>query len=336
MPSNYHLNRRLTDRSACFPYKSEPIGKRFFPEAPTDKLSDQFAQMSKANLLGLQDASPIGDTGLPSTVDVVYDADTTFNIPIYGLRIPDKWITSKNADPALAYQEIRLATITQRMRIFMEYIRINRRLRLTSVMTTNKTLLAAERFDNFGSPSSLPLSLLQSYRVLLSDRNDGRPPNQAMCAIQTVLAIAKSEEFKDYVKYTAIVDQRDIQANPLGAVPVIEQFVGLPRGSLSVYDATYNAGTLVAPSYKKYIGSDFVMAYVEPFNLMSWTATVGWRWSELPEETSVIEAPDYSTMVPTTEMRVLAAFEPQVIKPELAVLIKGCVDTAATGNTALD
>lgn len=337
MPSNLHVNRRLSDVSMMFPFQFEPVGQTFFPERVTDNLSDQVAQFSKANLLGLRDGAPIGDVGLPTNIDVVYDSDISFGIGLYGMRSPDKWITSRNADPALSYEVARTYSLTAAMRTRMEYLRVNQRLRSTSVMTTNKTLLSGERFDNFGSGSSNPITLLQAYSDLIADRNQGRRANRAMCAIQTLRAIAKSEEFKDYgVKYNIIPDQSDIEANPNGIARIVEQMINIAPGSLKVHDATYNAGTIANPSFKKFIGSDFVMAYVEPLGLMGWTACVGWRWSALPGENSIIEVPDYTGPIPTTAFHIINATEPQVIKPELAVLIKGCVDTTATGNNALD
>jgi hypothetical protein len=337
MPSTYHVSRRLTDVSLEFPWEFKPVGKEFFPEKTTPYLQDQYAQMSKANLLGLRDGQPIGDTGLPALVEVVYDADLRFEIPLYGFRNLERWVTGRNSDPSLNYERMRTATLTSAIRHRMEYLRVNQRLRSTSIMTTNKTLLAAERFDNFTSSSSLPITLLQQYRDLIADRNNGRPPNKAMCAIQTLRAISKSEEFKDYgVKYNLIPDQRNIEDGN-GIARIIEQMISLPPNSLMVHDATYNAGTLVSASYKKFIGSDFVMAYVEPLGPMSYTATVGWRWQELPAEDTIFEVPNTTeTTITTNELRIANATEPQVIKPELAVLIKGCVDTTLSANAALD
>lgn len=330
MPSTVHVNRRLTDASLMYPPDFEPIGSKFFLDKPTDFLSDQFASMSKANMLGLRDAAPIGDAGHPSLVDVVFDADTSFSIPIYGLRNPERYFTQRNADPSLSYEQMRTVTLTSAMRVRMEYLRVNQRLRSTAYMTTNKTLIAAERFDNKNSNASTPVTLLQRYADRIANAANGRRPNVAACAIETVRAIASSEEFKDYVKFNVIQDAESIVKQPNGQVRLIEQLIGLAPGTLNVHDAVYNAGSLASPAYRKFIGSDFVMAYVEPLGVTSYTACVGWRWKELGTESAIVEVPDFTTPLPTTALHIINATEPQVVKPELAVLIKGCVDTTDT------
>jgi hypothetical protein len=115
---------------------------------------------------------------------------------------------------------------------------------------------------------------------------------------------------------------------PNGQVRLIEQLIGLAPGCLRVHDATYNAGTLLAPSYKKFIGSDFVMGYVEPLGIRSWTMSVGWKWTGVGgDESAIVSVPQFTRgSLPVDELRIIAPTEPQIIKPELGVLIKGCVD----------
>lgn len=329
MPPVYHVKRRKTDVSQLFPWDFDPIGKKFFPERGTDFLTDQFAQHSKANVLALRNAKPVGDDDLPTEVNVVYDADQSFTIPVYSLSSPGKWQTQKNADAGLSYDQARIFTLTAAMRILLEYIRVVKRLRDTSIMTTNKTLVAAERFDNYNSGSSLPIDILQNYSDGIADNNQGRRPNVGACAIQTLRAIAKSEQFKDNgVKYNIIPDNLDIENDADGIARIVERMIGMKRGSLFAYDATYNAGTLANPSYKKFIGSDFVMGYVEEMGMMSFTMGVGWKWNVMPDETAIVSVPQFTRGAAVVdEYRVIAPTEPQVVQPSLGALIKGCVDT---------
>lgn len=328
MPPLYHVKRRLSDASSLYPVDFEPLGPFFFPERASEYLSDQFAQHSKANILGLRDATPVGDDELPQEVQVVYDADKSFSIPVYALSSPGKWQTQKNADPSLTYDQARVFTLTAAMRVLLEYIRVTKRLRDANIVTQNKTLLTAERFDNRDSGQSAPVQLLKQFVRLITNQNQGRRPNKAACAIETLDAIANSEDFLDRTKYTQIADAKDLAKDPNGQARLLEQMIGLAPGTLRIHDATYNAGTLLAPSYKKFIGSDFLLAYSEPLSLMSWTFGVGWKWTGIgADETAIVSVPQYTRGAAVTEeYRIIAPVEPQIVRPELGVLIKGCVD----------
>lgn len=327
MPPVYHVKRRLTSASSMFPAEFEPIGPWFFPEKGSDFLSDQYATHSKANMLGLRDASPVGDDDLPTEVNVVYEADKAFTIPVYSLSSPGKWMTRRNADPGLSYDQARVITLQLAMRVLLEYIRVNRRLRDTSLMTQNKTLVLAEQFDNLGSGSCQPVTLLKQYVTLLKNQNQGRPPNRGATASEVLNAIADTQDFRTRVQYTTIPDAESMTKQPNGIARLLEQMVGLPAGTIRTHDATYNAGTLAVPSYKKFIGSDFVLGYVEDLGLMSWTLGVGWKWNALPGETAIVSVPQYTKGAAVEdEFRIIAPSEPQIVRPELGVVIKNCVN----------
>ena len=49
-----------------------------------------------------------------------------------------------------------------------------------------------------------------------------------------------------------------------------------------------------------------------------------------------LPVPTTAPHMPTTALHIVNATEPQVIKPELAVVLKGCIDTTAAANAALD
>lgn len=332
MPPVYHVKRRLSDVSTLYPPEFEAIGPWWFPEKGTDFLTDQFAQHSKANILGLHDATPVGDDELPQEVQVVYDADQSFTIPVYALSSPGKWQTSKNSDPALTYEQTRVMTLTSAMRILLEYIRVKKTLRDTSQMTTNRALLTSERFDNPLSGSCAPIELLKQYVRLLMNQNQGRTPNRATCAIEVLDAIANTPDFLGRVRYTQIADADDIKKTPNGQARLLESMIGLAPGTLRLSNATYNAGTVSSPSYKKFIGSDFLLGYVEQLGIMSWTLSVGWKWTGVgKDETAIVAVPQYTRgAVVVDELRIIAPTLPQIVRPELGALITGCVDTTNT------
>lgn len=332
MPPIYHVKRRLSDVSTLFPPEFEPHGSWWFPEKGTEFLTDQFAAHSKANMLGLHDSTPVGDDDLPQEVQVVFEADKSFTIPVYALSSPGKWLTEKNSDPSLTYEQTRVLTLTSAMRVLLEYIRIKKTLRDTTQMTQNRTLLAAERFDNPLSGSCAPIELLKQYVRLLMNQNQGRKPNRASCAIEVLDAIANTPDFLGRVRYTQIANADDLAKEPNGQARLLESMIGLPPGTLRLMDATYNAGTVANPSYKKFMGSDFAMGYVEPLGLQSWTMSTGWKWTGIgKDETAIVAVPQYTRgAVVVDELRIIAPTLPQIVRTELGVLITGCVDTTNT------
>jgi hypothetical protein len=340
MPPVYHVERRLTDISSMYPPAFDALGPWFFPEKGTDYLSDKFAQHSKANMLGLRSegSNQVGDDDLPQEVQVVYDADTEFTIPVYALSNPGKWISRRNADPALNYEATRALTLTSAMRVLLEYVRVNKRLRDNSQMTQNKTLLASERFDNPTSGDCAPVALFQQIALTIKNQNQGRAANRWSMASETLLAISNTPDFLGRVKFTQIADAEKISKEPNGIARLLEAMVGVASGTLRVHDAVYNAGSVSSPSYKKFIGSDSVMGYVEPAGLESYTLGIGWKWNAIPEETAIVSVPQFTRGAAVEdEFRILAGIEPQIVQPTLGYLVQGCVDvTNAEYNGFLD
>lgn len=331
MPAIVHVNRRLTDVSLHYPYEFESIGDWFFERKPVDFLSDQFVNFNKANLLSIGDFTPLGDDDVPPQVKIKYDADTTFTCQIYGVAVPGKWVTEKNADPALDYETEKAIQLTLSLRLRLEYLQVKQRLRDAAVMTNTTTLAAADRFDNYASPTSLPVTTIQLICDNIGYANQGRKPNRIALTTHVLRAIARSEEYKDLVKYNAIQDAKELQRTMAGQLSILEQLVGVAQGTMRIADHTYNAAAEgQTPSYKAFVGSDMLFAYVEPLGLRKWTCTAGFQWSAYPNSpTSIINVPQYHRgTVPTDEMRAFTVIDPKVIKPELGYLLKGCVDTS--------
>lgn len=331
MPPVYHVNRRLTNASSMYPWEWTPIGSKWFPEKGSDFLSDQVATHSKANMLGLRDATPVGDDDLPQEVNVVYDADLAFTIPVYALSSPGKWLTRRNADPGLSYDQARSILLQLSMRILLEYVRIKKTLRDTNTITQNKTLLVAEQYDNPINTVPTPVEDMKVAVNLLKNQNQGRVPNRCTMASEVLAAIADTDDFRSRVQFTVVAKMTNPDQSPSGIAMLLESMVGLAPGTIELYDATYNAGTLAAPSYKKFIGSDIVLGYVEEYGLMSWTLGVGWKWNAMPGETAIVTVPQFTRgSAVEDEFRIIAPVQPQIVRAELGYIIKGCLNTSDT------
>src|ERR1051326_7348210 len=204
MAGNVHVKRRLTDISIHYPWDFKSVGEAFFPRRPVEHLTDQFAVWNKANLLSLDELSPLGDDEAPPDVELKLSADQTINCKVFGVQSAGKWITEKNADPSLDYETERTIQLTTALRLRLEYLRVNQRLRSTTYMTNYTSLSAAQRFDAYGSGQSTPITTMQTIVDNIGYANNGRKPNKIAMTTHVMRAIARSEEFKDLVKYQAI------------------------------------------------------------------------------------------------------------------------------------
>lgn len=329
MPASVHVKRRLTDLSVHYPWEFKSIGEAFFPPRPTEFLTDQFAVSNKANLLAMNELTPLGDDESPPDVELKWDADKTFSCKVFGIQSPGKWITEKNADPSLDYETERTIQLTTALRLRLEYLRVKQRLRDTTHMTNNSTLAAGSRFDDYTSPTSLPISKMQTIVDTIGYANQGRKPTLIAMTTFTMRAIAKSEEFKDLVKFTAIQNATDLAKSESGQVALIEMLIGVKPGTIMLSDAVYNvAAADQTPKYTTFMGPDIVFGYVEAWGLRKYSLSAGFQWSAYSNDPqAIISVPRYhNTVVPTEDLRAFCVIDPKIVVPDLGYLLKNAIN----------
>ena len=337
MPAVVHVNRRLTDISQHFPTDFVSVGDRAFPVKSVDYLTDQFAAFNKANLLSIRDLTPIGDDELPPEIQIVLDPDTSYSCQVYGVSAPGKWITSKNSDPAIDWETERAIQLTLSLRLRLEYLKVKQTLRSTTLMSgftaTATSVSGSGRFDQAPTTTSVidPLILKVTQ---IRNYNNGRGPNFISMASETLNAIAATTDFKGRVQYTliptGIADNSDARGTN-GKAQLLEAMLGVAPGTIVLSDATYNSAAAGQTAvFKKFIGSDMIMAYVEPMGLRGYSFAQAFQWSAYPgAPTSIINVPQYNRgMVVQDELRAFTVVHPLIIKPELGYLVTACVDPA--------
>lgn len=340
MPATVHVKRRLTDLSVHYPWDFASIGEAFFPRRPTEFLTDQFATWDKSNLLALDELTPLGDDEAPPDVELKLGADTSYSCKVYGIQSPGKWVTERNADPSLDYETERTIQLTTALRLRLEYLQVNQRLRSTAFMTNNSTLSSAARFDNYTSGSSKPISTMQLIVDTIGYANQGRKPNRIAMTTFTMRAIAKSEEFKDLVKYQAIQNAvvGELNKSQSGQVALIEMLIGVAPGTIMLSDAVYNAAaSQQTPVYTTFIGPDVLFGYVEEWGIRKYSLGAGFQWSAFSNDPqAIIAVPRYqNTVVPTEDLRAFCVIDPKIVVTDLGYLLKGAInaaDTTSYGN----
>lgn len=328
MPGIVHVKKRLGDISFRFPPEQNFCGSDFFPKKNVEHLSDFITRWNKANALRLDElAMSAPDDELPPEVELVLDSDDSYQCRIYAVRSPDKVITKKNADPSIDYDVERALMVRQRLDQRLEYLRINQTLRNTAIMTNNKTLTVAERFDGTG-PQVLPVSMGRAVVTQMKLLNGGNAPNVVRMTTFVKNAIVQSEEFKDFTKYNVAS-----AASPVGDEDLLSLVWGLPSGTVKTCDAVYN--TASAPrafSGKAYLGSDIVFAYVVPAGLRTYGLSTEFRFSGYNTDPyAILSVPQFGRgALPGEDIRGISICDPHVINADSGFLLKGCVDTTKT------
>jgi hypothetical protein len=337
MPAQVHVSRRLTDVSIHYPWDFTSVGERFFPRRPTEHLTDQFAYANKANLLRLEELSPLGDDDVPPEIELVWDADKKFSCRVYGVSSPGKWITEKNADPSLDYETERTIQLTTSLRLRLEYLRYVQRLRSTTYMTSNSTLTGAQRFDNYASGSSAPIETMQFIVNNIAYANQGKRPNRIAATTFAWQAILNSEDFRDRVKFNDAPSLHvpSMNEDVSGYLGAIEKLIGVAPGTIIISDATYNvAAASQTPVYTTFAGPDMVFGFVEDLGLRKYSLSAGFQWSAYSSDPqAIISVPQYNQgTMPTDQLRAFTVIDPFIIEPTLGYLLKGVISTTQDSN----
>lgn len=339
MPAPFvHINKRLTDISIRFPDEQVSVRSEFFPRKPVDHLSDLIAQWNRANILRLDDLDMAGDEDLPSLVELQLDANIQYQCKIWAVRAMAKEITSRNADPALDYEVERALMAKQRLSTLLEYQAINKVLRDPTAMSGSfETVALAEQFDNFGSPTSLPVSKLSGVVLRIKSQTGGNVPNKCTMSSFTLNAIAASEEFKDRSKYTTLVVGDPESAD--GRARILESLIGLPAGAIKLTDAVYNTAKAgLAESLKQFIGSSVVMAYVTPPSIRGYGFAAGFSWNGYgADPMAIIKVPQFTAgVIPGEEIRAFSIVDFRPLNVKAAYTLDQAVNPAITGSGLLD
>lgn len=327
MPGIVHVKKRLTDISKRFPAEQQFCGLDFFPRKNVEHLSDFLVRWNKANILRLDElAMSAPDDQLPAEVELVLDADDSYQCRIYAVRSPDKVITKRNADPAIDYDVERALHCRGRLDVRLEYLRVKQTLRSTSIMTNNSTLTAAQRWDNTTSPSNLPVSTGRAIVTAMKLLNGGNAPNVVRMATYTKNAIVQSEEFKDFTKFNVVSS-----GSPIGDEDLIAQVWGLAAGSVKCTDAVYNSTAIgtATPVYKSFIGSDVLFGYVVPAGIRTYGLSTEFRFSGYNTDPyAILSVPQLNRgVIPGEDIRGISICDPHILNADAGYLLKGCVDT---------
>lgn len=258
-PGQIHVAQPLVDLCVAYsPAEDGFLRNVFFPRRVVAHQSDLIHTIDKASLIRLYDLD-MSTNGIAPTVSFATGSNLTYSCTPYAARAAISPYDSANADAALQFDaratKQALLSLGQRM----EYKAVNSTLRSTSVLTSYETLTAAELWDNYASTSSDPVDDLIAAVSQIRAKT-GKPKGKVVVGMHQFVW--------DRVKQHPNVIARLVFTGAAGAVLTKEVFasmIGLNSADdlyITANQYTYAAEGETA-TYKAFIGSDVVCAYVD-------------------------------------------------------------------------
>lgn len=252
------IDMALTNLVTAFPDQDDKILEFFLPPVPTDNTSGLFYAWSKSRDLELLQTVPLGDDDKIPEKIVVLDSDHKYQCKPYAVQAPAGRISTQDAAPQLNWAQRLALSAAKSLKLTLRYDAVNNTLRNSNKVPT-VSYTSGRRWDNTGSPDSQPLVDLAQYINQVA-RDCGRRPNRVGFVRESFDALKNHPDTLDRLKYT--------QSGAILTKDKLCEILDIPAGSVEIFDAQYRSsrdGQTAA--YKKFLGTDVLIAYVEPPSL---------------------------------------------------------------------
>lgn len=347
--SQLHINQALTDYAISFrPEKEDYLWSTVLPKKIVKHKSDYIRSIDKGQILRLWDLR--ASTGMRPAQEVQFKigANTLYTCVDYAARAILDPVERANADSVLLYDEEQMFAALMAMQTNFEKIAIKDTLRNPALLTNNVAITAPNRWDNYTSPTSDPITDLVSAIELVRVRTGGKNPN--FLAMHRLV-------WNQVQKHPAVLARGAVHVNPAGLGIVtpaqFEQILDIPPGSFHITSAQYNVAVEgVADDFRSFIGPDVIIAFTEPTpGVRNYNYSLGQSFMFMPSEipiegmgtkrvggTSdpliVLEYPGYDIgpMGISTIARVYGSVDFKILVPDAGFLLTDVVNKT---NTAL-
>ena len=254
LPGVLHVNRPLTDLVTSFdPSEQGYLRSTYMPRKPVSKKSDQIRQVSKGELLRLQNPK-VSPNGKVNEVQFAMDTTQTYQAITYAFQAVMDAEERAMADSEVAYDMRMLQSAMLKMNTAMEYLCIKDTLRAQSA---SATLSGATLWDNVTSSSSDPIGDMLTGVSQIKD-NIGKDGNiHVSMHLYVWNAIKQHPNVLNRVTFTGA-------PGALLTKDILCDLLDIPRGNLHVTTAHYNSAIEgEADSFKAFIGSDVLIGHTE-------------------------------------------------------------------------
>ena len=315
------IDMALTNLVTAFPDQDDKIIEFFLPSVPTDRTSGLFYAWSKSRDLELLQTTPLGDDDKVPEKIVVLDADKRYQCQPYAVQAPAGRISTQDAAPQLNWAQRLALAAARSLSLTLRFDAVNNTLRNSNKVPT-ATYPAGRRWDNTSSPDSQPLVDLEHY-VNQVARDCGRRPNRVGFVRETFTALKNHPDTLDRLKYT--------QNGAVLSKDKLCEILDIPQGSVEVFDAQYRSSRDgQSAAYRKYLGSDVLIAYVEPPSLensgFGFTFAFG---GFSPQRIAIINAYDQMRgALGTDYQRAVSIADFNIANPDAGLRLAGVVNPA--------
>lgn len=261
-----HAPQHLQDLCVAYnPAEDGYVRSVFFPRKDVSHETDLIAQISKADTLRLYDLDVSGRGQVP---EVTYRtaADITYKCKPIAAKAEINPRDMKNADAAYRHEKRQTRAALTSVGIRQEFLAINQTLRNASVLgaTHHKDLVAATRWDSFGSNSADPigdlLAACNKVRIETGTSPGGGKLKIAMhgYAWQTM---QESDAVQKFLAYNfASTGARVITRK------ILAEVLDLAEDDIRVSSAQYTSTQqgVATPLFKGFLGSDVIIGKCDP------------------------------------------------------------------------
>lgn len=327
LPSNLHVDRPLTDLVVAYdPSQDDHLRNFFFPRKAVDKMSNQIRQISKADMLRAYDLEA-GAEGKVKEVQFRTDTTLSYKAIPRAASVVLSGLDQLNADEELQFEQRQTMQAFASMGIDLEYQAVKNVLRSTSIMTSNTTLGASQRWDNFSSSASDPLADLLGA-VTSVQAQTGKAANRLAMSIFTWRKLQQHPN----VTARLLLNAGGASAGIL-TKKVLAEILDLEGGeaAIKITGAAYNsAQQALAGAYKHFIGSDVLVARVEDPSLSDFGLGHEFAFSGFGGDAfAVIKYNDPARGVLGSDVaKVVSMCDYKVLNPVAGYLIKTCLTVA--------
>lgn len=315
-----HIAQPLTDLVVAFkPDTSQFIRTAFFQRKDVSHLTDKIRRIAKADMLRLYDAKS-GPEGLAQRVQYRIDSSITFNATLYLLEAAIDDLDQMNADAALMHAQRQTMVANTLLDLALERVAVDQ-LRDTSIMTSNVTVAAGDRWDNYGSPTSDPIIDLQNWAADLEMRT-----------AKKVNRIAMSRQVWNVLRnHPNVIDRFKANDTTVGANLTrswLEQLLDVEAGTIIVTAGTYSDSTQPNLAVQRsFIGPDVVLAHVEDGGLNDYSLAHEFAFNGYSSDPRVVLTyRDNTKGLGQDVVKVASIVDLKVTQPEAGFLAKGVVD----------
>jgi hypothetical protein len=322
--SQLHVSRPLTDLVVSYdPSTDGHIRSFLFPRKPVDKMINQIRQVSKADLLRAYDLKAGGE-GRVAEVQFRMDSTLSYNATPFAVQAVISQLEALNADEELQYEQRQTMQAMASMGVQLEQLAINQTIRSASVMTSNQTVVAGNRWDNYTSSTSDPLSDLLAA-VTQVNHKTGKKCNRL------VMGEFVWRKLQRHPKSLTAVQYNPAGTGSILTLDVLANILDLEGGakSIMVTSAGYTSSAQGEPgAYKTFLGSDVLVARVEDPSLSDFGLGHEFAFSGFSGDAfSVIKINDPLRGVLGADLiKVVSAVDYKVLNPDAGFLFKGVVD----------